>query len=136
MKDYIVQTPLKKDGKLVPPQKIVSLEDAEAKPLLACHAIIDPDELVDVVNEAGEKEDENPNPGGNVVKITKRPENEDEARDAIVSAIESLDPIDKTQFTNDGAPDATVLTELLGWKVSAKDRDEIWAEVKKAKENK
>lgn len=62
----------------------------------------------------------------------QRPENEAEAKQAIVDVINSLDKEDKTKWTNNGKPDARVLTELLGWEVSAKERDAIYEEMEKA----
>ena len=53
-------------------------------------------------------------------------------REAIKATIAQLDLSDPTHVTEDGKPDATVLTDLLGWKVSAKERDDAWAEVERA----
>jgi hypothetical protein len=52
-------------------------------------------------------------------------------RAAIKATIAQLDLSDPTHVTEDGKPDATVLTDLLGWKVSAKERDNAWAEVER-----
>lgn len=46
---------------------------------------------------------------------------------AIRDAIGGLDKNDTAHWTKSGAPDATVLTEKLGWAVSAKERDAVWA---------
>ncbi|MDP6622794.1 MAG: hypothetical protein QF754_11070 [Alphaproteobacteria bacterium] len=53
-------------------------------------------------------------------------------REAIKATIAQLDLSDPTHVTEDGKPDATVLSDLLGWKVSAKERDDAWAEVERA----
>ena len=47
--------------------------------------------------------------------------------DKLVAIIGGLDTDDKTQWTADGKPDANVLTELSGTKVSAKARDDAFA---------
>jgi len=59
-----------------------------------------------------------------------QPLNEPEARRAAIKAtIEQLDLSDPSHVTEDGKPDATVLSDLLGWQVSAKERDAVWAEL-------
>ena len=59
-----------------------------------------------------------------------QPPNDPEAcRAAIKATIEQLDLSDPTHVTEDGKPDATVLSDLLGWQVSAKERDAVWAEL-------
>ena len=59
-----------------------------------------------------------------------QPPNEPAARRAAIKAtIEQLDLSDPTHATEDGKPDATVLSDLLGWQVSAKERDDAWAEI-------
>ena len=50
-------------------------------------------------------------------------------RDAIKTTIKQLDLSDPTHVTEDDKPDATVLSDLLGWQVSAKERDAVWAEM-------
>ena len=50
-------------------------------------------------------------------------------RATIKAAIEQLDLSDQTHVTEDGKPDATVLSDLLGWQVSARERDAVWAEM-------
>jgi hypothetical protein len=62
-----------------------------------------------------------------------RPPNDRETRRAAIKAtIEQLDLSDQTHVTEDGKPDATVLSDLLGWLVSAKERDDAWAEIEPA----
>ncbi len=59
-----------------------------------------------------------------------RPPNAPEARRAAIKAtIEQLDLSDPAYATEDGKPDATVLSDLLGWQVSARERDAVWAEM-------
>lgn len=50
-------------------------------------------------------------------------------RAAIKATIEQLDLSDPAHATEDGKPDATVLSDLLGWQVSARERDDVWAEM-------
>ena len=57
------------------------------------------------------------------------PDEPEARRDAIKAAIEQLNLSDPTHVTEDGKPDATVLSDLLGWQVSAKERDAVWAEL-------
>jgi len=59
-----------------------------------------------------------------------KPPNAPEARRAAIKAtIEQLDLSDPAYATEDGKPDATVLSDLLGWQVSARERDAVWAEL-------
>ena len=59
------------------------------------------------------------------------PPNEPEARRAAIKAtIQQLDLSDPAHVTEAGKPDATVLSDLLGRKVSAMERDDAWAEMK------
>lgn len=67
-----------------------------------------------------------------VVSVKEPAEGSDERFDAIVAAIQTLDPDNRDQFTQGGKPDATVLTEHLGWQVSAAERDEAWTAIKEA----
>jgi hypothetical protein len=45
---------------------------------------------------------------------------------AIGREIGRLDRRDTAHFTEDGKPDANVLSDRLGWRVSARERDEAW----------
>ncbi|MBT6860529.1 MAG: hypothetical protein HOA18_17340 [Rhodospirillaceae bacterium] len=59
-----------------------------------------------------------------------KPPNGSEARRAAIKAtIEQLDLSDPAHVTEGGKPDATVLSDLLGWQVSAKERDAVWSEI-------
>jgi hypothetical protein len=62
----------------------------------------------------------------------KPPNDRETRRAAIKATIERLDLSDQTHVTEDGKPDATVLSDLLGWLVSAKERDDAWAEIEPA----
>lgn len=64
--------------------------------------------------------------------IEEPAEGSDARFDAIVAAIQELDPDNQDQFTQNGKPDATVLTEHLGWRVSATERDEAWEAIQES----
>jgi len=57
------------------------------------------------------------------------PSDPDARQAAIAAAIRRLDPEDPTHMTEGGKPDATVLSDLLGWRVSAEERDAVWEDV-------
>lgn len=64
-----------------------------------------------------------------------RPDDLAEAERQIAAAIQGLDREDKTKWTKGikgwgSKPDARVLTEILGWEVSAKERDKVWDNIK------
>ena len=63
---------------------------------------------------------------------TKQLDDPEARRTAIKATIEQLDLLDPTHVTEDGKPDATVLSDLLGWLVSAKERDDAWVEIEPA----
>lgn len=63
---------------------------------------------------------------------SQRPNDPNGRRAAIRTAIEELDLADPTHVTEDGRPDATVLSDLLGWQVPAEERDAAWAEIEAA----
>lgn len=48
---------------------------------------------------------------------------------AIKIEVGKLDKDDETKWTAAGLPDATVLTEMLGWKVKAGERNQAWMEM-------
>ena len=55
-----------------------------------------------------------------------RPTNKRDRLAVISEAIRSLDPDDEAHFTEGGKPDANVLSDRLGWRVTARERDEAW----------
>lgn len=59
----------------------------------------------------------------NVVQLHSRPEDKAARLLVIKKTIDGLDKDDETKWTKNSKPDATVLTELLGWAVSAAERD-------------
>jgi hypothetical protein len=61
-----------------------------------------------------------------------RPEDPAEADRQIAGVIQALDPGEEAVWTSGGKPDAQALSEKLGWRVSAEDRDRVWAAVKPA----
>lgn len=54
---------------------------------------------------------------------TGRPAERDARLDAIRAEIAALDAADPAHVTGNGRPDANVLSERLGWRVSARERD-------------
>lgn len=70
-----------------------------------------------------------PAPDQNNPKRTDPPAEPDARKAAIVEAMSMLEVGNKAHFTEGGKPDARVLTDLLGWSVSAKERDAIWEEL-------
>jgi hypothetical protein len=65
-----------------------------------------------------------------VPQSTKQLDDPEAHRAAIKATIAQLDLLDPAHVTEDGKPDATVLSDLLGRKVSAMERDDAWAEMK------
>ncbi len=63
------------------------------------------------------------------VEVAETPAEEldDEQLAAVALAIAGMDPDDESQFTKSGKPDAKVLTEAVGFTVTAKARDALWA---------
>jgi len=51
---------------------------------------------------------------------------------AIIAAIATLDANDGDLWLRDGRPDASVLADLLGWSVSAAERNAAWAAMQPA----
>jgi hypothetical protein len=56
-----------------------------------------------------------------------RPKDKATRIEAIRDAMTKLDPDNESHYTRSGKPDARALTEILGWQVSAADRDEALA---------
>ena len=75
---------------------------------------------------------DNPAPDQNDPKRNAEPTEGEARKAAIVKATESLDKDDAAHWTKDKRPDATVLSEKAGFKVSAKERDVVWGEMSKA----
>jgi len=66
---------------------------------------------------------------GPVRPRTRRPKNENDRLAAIRAVIAGLDLDDPAHVTADGRPDANALSERLGWRVSARERDQAWKEM-------
>ena len=62
-------------------------------------------------------------------KVPAEPESPKKPEEAILAAMAKLDPADKAHFTKKGMPDATVLTEMVGFWVSVKVRDELYTKM-------
>jgi hypothetical protein len=57
-----------------------------------------------------------------------RPADKQQRLAAIRAAVDKLDPDDESHFTRTGKPDARALSEILGWQVTAEERDEAMAQ--------
>lgn len=69
----------------------------------------------------------------NVVSLFKaRPEDPDQVSAAIKAVIIGLDKNESAHWNASGSPDANTITEKLGWKITAAERDAAWAELKLA----
>jgi len=68
--------------------------------------------------------DDNANTDNEKPKLSK-----EEQKQKIVDVIKTLDPEDQAHFTASNKPDAKMLSEKVGFNVSAKWRDAIWAEL-------
>jgi len=122
---YNVDSPVKFSGTQYHPDdkenNTIELSEKEAKPLLALNAISEPSE--------DEPEDEPTNKSSNIVNLKTTPEELEDRLSAIKGAVSKLDKEDKTKWTSNGMPDANVLTEMLGWKVKADERNQAWMEM-------
>jgi hypothetical protein len=109
MKTYKTIEPIHHDGKPYAPGKQIKLEDEAAAPLIASGAISEEP----IKNEPG-----------------KGPDDQATREAAIIEAIGKLNVDNKDLWLKDGRPDATALTTVLGWSVTAAERDAIWAKIK------
>jgi len=99
----------------------ITLSDEDAEPLLNTNP--------PVISLPDEKEDEPESGKTNVVNLTNAPEQLADRIVAIKEAIGRLDKKDEAHWTKSNEPDANVLTELLGWKVKADERNQAWMEM-------
>jgi len=123
--ELIAQTPIRHDGKDVAEGELFTVKnERQAVALTGCGAACHPEDIDaddDAESEAKAKEEAANDP--------------EKRKAAIIEAIALLEPGNKEQFTNDGKPDARELSDLLGWTVSAQERDAIWEEVNPADNN-
>ena len=111
MAKWTILSPIKLDGVRVKPGgKPVEIEDEGQVKDLVRLGCIEP---------AGDK------------LPAERPSKKPDRLAAIQAAMGDLDLTIQGNVTDEGAPDANVLTEALGWKVDAKERDEAWAAFQK-----
>ena len=122
-KDYKVDHRVLMDDEQYEVGDTITLSHKDAKPLLETNP--------PVISLPGKEEETPAGNSTNVVSLTKEPEELAERISAIKVEIEKLDENDKTKWTNSGVPDANVLTEMLGWKVKAKERDWAWKQINK-----
>jgi len=99
----------------------ITLSDEDAKPLLETNP--------PVISLPGKKVESSSGNKTNVVKLKTAPEENAERITAIKEAIGQLNKKDESHWTKNNEPDANVLTEMLGWKVKAEERDQAWMEI-------
>lgn len=122
-KTYNVDTPLKHDGEQYHPDtenNTIELSAKQAQPLLDVAAI-------SAIKGAQAPSDKDGEPS-NVVPINNAPP-EDKAQqlEDIKRAINGLAVDDEANWTKDKKADTKVLSQSLGWKVTAAQRDEAAA---------
>ncbi|MBL1321518.1 MAG: hypothetical protein COA63_010735 [Methylophaga sp.] len=121
-KIYNVDTPINHDGESYHPETdntTIKLSDKQAEPLLAVAAIsVIEDEATDTDSKPEDK-------NSNVVPINNTaPEDKQQQLDDIQRAINGLATDDEANWTKNKKADTKVLSQLLGWKVTAALRDE------------
>jgi len=116
-KAYIANWLVKHNKTLFSPNsEPLSLTKDEAAPLLALGAI----------SEAEEQPAQDDNGSTNELS-------QEQQLSAVVTAIGTMDLTNEENTIGNGSPDAGKLTDLVGFNVSAKLRDEAWAEFDAAK---
>lgn len=109
MKTYKCVEPIRYENKDYSPESSIELSDTDAKQLLEIGAIAE-----------GEKVEKTPAPEG-------------EARaEAIKAAIIGLDKADAALWLKDGKPQSGAISNIVGFVVSAAERDAVWETVKPA----
>ncbi len=125
-KTYNVNSPIKHDGETYHPDtenNTIELSAKQAQPLLDVAAI----SAIKGAQKPSDKGDQDSEPS-NVVPINNAPP-EDKAQqlEDIKRAINGLAVDDEANWTKDKKADTKVLSQLLGWKVTAALRDEASA---------
>jgi len=118
--EYQIHYRLRMNGDDYEPGETLSLSDKDAKPLLMTNppVITVPDKAEEIQSDS------------NVVQLNNTaPENQGERINQIQAAIIGLDNAVKSNWNNDGTPDAKVLSERLSWKVKAAERNQAWMEL-------
>ena len=113
--EFEVTAPIKCDGKDYAIGDAFSHKDKKIIDDLQAMKVIKPKDMTTDAGSYGDKQ--------------TAPEDPAARKAAIVETINMLDKDDKTHWIGNGAPDANVLTELLGWKVKADERNQIWLEM-------
>lgn len=111
-KTYNVLTPVEFDHERFEVDTTINLEDKDATPLLAVKAI----ELAATQT-----------PGA-----ATAPTDPAERQAAIVSAIGELDPNNPDLWLKDNKPDTAAISAVLGWLVTAAERNAAWASIRAA----
>ena len=138
---YTVNRPVKHDGEQYGEGDPIELCEKVAQPLIDCGAIKGPVDF-DAIENAGS---ETGNGSGNVVSLTPAPDQNNPNRKpapddpaervaAIKTAISKLDLANDAHWTKNKEPNAQVLTELLGWAVTAEERNQVWMDMLAEKE--
>lgn len=121
MKKYTVISPFKSlAGIHKPGDPEVELNDADAAELIELGA-------VEVVAVPAEREGGDTVAGNPPASPLRGELTAEERLAAITTAIGSLDPDNGDLWLRDGRPDASALTEITGWTVSAAERNAAWA---------
>lgn len=110
MKNYTILSPFKDvDGMHKPGDADIPLADADAKELIEIGAIQEAASLQPAV-----------------------PTDPAERQAAIVAAIDKMDPANEDVWLRDGSPDVSAIVEVLGWTVTAAERNAAWDTIKPA----
>lgn len=108
MKDYKVLSPFKDADGIHKPDDTVSLSDKDADELLELGAI----------EESAQ---------------STVPADAETRQTAIIDAIGTLDPANEDLWLRDGKPDTNAIAEIIGWAVTAGERNAAWATIQSAK---
>lgn len=106
-KTYSVLTAVDHDNQRYETDSVIDLDDQQAAPLLAVAAI-------------------EPTAAASAPAGVTAPEDASERLAAISTAIGQLDPANTGLWLKDGKPKTDAIVALLGWPVSAAERDAAW----------
>lgn len=65
---------------------------------------------------------------GFATKASPKDKDDDDRLESIIDAIGDLEP---TAFGKDGKPNVKAIEEIIGWSISAADRDDAWVQYQK-----
>jgi len=109
----------------------------QADELIACGAAVDPNAVAKALDTAEQTEADrlaaeaaSGSGSDNVVTLVQPPESAEDRIDAINKATVSLQEENNAEkFTTANGPTVEALTEVLGWKPSAAERNQVWLEL-------